>query len=174
MKTPYLHAFRAYKELIRSGELKSKAEGESICIDLQGNICGDILVFISPKNRIAEGQDIMDLVLTDTLLQKNTKVAFETFRIKVKGLALLPTSLVWLINIGFSAVFFTHYFELIHSSFVQNDFLSFIWRTSPVLILTAVTVFFGKYLGFNLFKPLFAIITRIIRIVRRIRKRKVS
>lgn len=174
MKTYFPKAFSAYRELMHSGEITTMAEGENICVDLRGNICGDILVFISPKNRIAEGGNIMDFVLSDPKLEEQTKLAFSNFRLKLFGLTLLPTSLIWLINIGISSLFLCRYYEIIHTSFAQNDFSKGFSHALPVLILTAITVLYGKDLGFRILKPLFKIIIWLIRKVKWIRNRKVS
>jgi hypothetical protein len=159
---------------MHSGEITSIAEGENICVDLRGNICGDILVFVSPKNRIAEGENVMDFVMSDTKLQEQTKIAFSNFKLKLQGLTLLPTSLVWLINIGISSLFLSHYYEIIQTSFARNSFINGIIHTLPVLLLTAISVLFGKKLGFKILKPLFTIITWLLRKMKMIRNRKVS
>ena len=159
---------------MHSGEISSIAEGENICVDLRGNICGDILVFISPKNRIAEGENVMDFVLSDPKLEEQTKLAFSNFKLKLHGLTLLPTSLIWIINIGVSSLFLNRYYEIIHASVVRNGFLSGIIHILPVLILTAITVFYGKDLGFKILRPLFKIITWFITKVKWIRNSKVS
>ena len=147
--------------------------GDNVCIELRGNICGDILVFVSPKNRI-EGGNITDLIITDTKLEKQVNLAFSNFRLKTSGLTLLPTSLVWIANIGISTVFLGEYSNAIYTSFAGNEFMTGIGNTLPVVVLTAVTVLFGKQLGSLIMKPLFAIITRIVRLVRKFRNRKVS
>jgi hypothetical protein len=173
LKTPFLKAFSAYRELMHSGEISSIAEGEYICVDLRGNICGDILVFISPKNRIAEGENVLDFVLSDPKLEEQTKLAFSNFRLKLLGLTLLPTSLIWLLNIGISSLFLNRYYGIIHTSVARNGFVDGIIHILPVLILTVITVLYGKDLGFKILKPVFKIVTWLIRKLKWIRNKKV-
>jgi hypothetical protein len=174
LKTPFLKAFSAYRELMHSGEITSIAEGENICVDLRGNICGDILVFISPKNKIAEGENVVDFVLSDPKLEEQTKIAFSNFRLKLHGLILLPISLIWIINISISSLFIRRYYEIIHTSVAQNGLMNGIIHILPVLILTAITALYGKDLGFKILKPVFKIITWLIKKLKWIRNRKVS
>ena len=174
MELYLLKSFKAVKEIIRSGEIQCTAEGEKICIRLSGNISGDVLVFIGPKTKISTGENIMDLIQSDTRLEEQSKVVFKTFRLRMEGLTALPNRLIWLINIVLSTFILSHYAEPIFSAFTRNDPVAGIIQSLPVIILTGITVRFGKTLGLKLMKPLFSVITRIIRFVRRMRNRKVS
>jgi hypothetical protein len=148
---------------MHSGEITSIAEGENVCVDIRGNICGDILVFISPKNTMAEGGNVKDFVLSDPKLGEQTKLAFSNFRLKLHGLILLPISLIWIINISISTLFIRRYYEIIHTSVVPNDMMNGIFHILPVIILTTITALYGKDLGFKILKPLFKIITWLIK-----------
>jgi len=167
-------AFSSVNEIIHSGEIQSTAEGESVCIELRGNICGDILVFVGPKIKATAGQGIMDLITSDTKLDEQAKDVFKTFSMKMKAISALPNSLIWLINIVLSGIILNRYAEPILTSFRSNDPKTGILQLLPVIVLTTVTVLFGRKLGLKLIEPLFATITRIIRFWRRIRNRKVS
>jgi len=170
----FRQAFRAYIEIIQTCEIESMTEGENVCVHLRGNICGDILVFISPKNPVPDGGDLISLLVADTKLQQRLQVGFKTFRQKISGLVLLPRIIVWVINIGLSAYFLSKYFQQIQASVTQNDLSSSLWNLLPLLIFTIITVFFGKTLGFVILKPVVRITTWIFRTKRQIRSRKLS
>ncbi len=174
MKNYFLQAFKAYRELIAMGEIQSIAEGEHVCIEMRASICGDILVFISPKTKTDEGCNIMELLRVDTQIVKKTQVALSDFRLKTSGLTFLPTGLAWITNIGISLLFLRQYFKTIYSAFAEHNLMTGIWDSLPVLILTTATVLFGKHMGALVMKPLFKIITYIIKLVRKLRNRKVS
>ena len=173
MKTYFLQAFKGYRELITMGKISSMAIGDHVCIEFHGHICGDILVFVSPKTMADEGYNILELLRLDTQIVKQTQVAYTNFRLKVSGLTFLPTGLAWITNIVISFLFLRHYFETIYKAFADHNLMTGIWNSLPVLILTTATVLFGKHMGALVMKPLFKIVTYIIKLVRNLRNRKV-
>lgn len=172
MKNRYLQALKAYKELIHSGGIQSTAEGENVFLDIRGNITGDILLFIVPKNRIAaDGIDIVELIRSDKTLEQERKVVIESFKQKFRGLSLLPESFVWVLGVCFSILYTYWNFDSILTLFSgKSGILSLL----PLLLLSVITPLLGKYFGFNLLKPILAIISLINRLVRLIRNRKVE
>lgn len=175
MKNKYLQAFRAYRELIHSGGIQSTAEGENVFLDIRGNITGDILLFIVPKNKIAaDGIDIIELIRSDKTLEQERKVVVESFRQKFKGLSLLPESLVWMLGISFSIIYTYWNFDSILTLFSGKWGVSGILSLLPLLLLSVVTPVLGKYFGFNLLKPILAFISLMNRLIRLIRNRKVE
>lgn len=170
----FLQSLSTYRELIETGELHSSAGSETINVDLKGNISGDILIFISPKKTVAFWTDTLDMARADAQLQVHVNEAFKLFRNKFSSLTLLPTSLIWILNIGLSSVLISSFSGNIIEVFSGNDLLTGFSITLPVLLLTLLTAIFGKQLGFKLLKPVIAVITRIIRGFRWVRNRKIS
>ncbi len=175
MKNKYLQAFRAYRELIHSGGIQSTAESENVFLDIRGNITGDILIFIVPKNIIAEdGIGIMELIRSDKTLEQERRVVIESFSQKFKGLSLLPESLVWVLGISFSILYTYWKFDNIVALFSGNWGVSEILSLLPLFLLSVITPLLGKYFGFNLLKPILAIISWISKLIRLFRNRKVE
>jgi len=175
LKNRYLQALQAYRELIHSGGIQSTAESENVFIDIRGNITGDILLFIVPKNKIAaNGIDIVELIRSDTTLEQERIVVIESFRQKFKGLTLIPESLVWMLGISFSIIYTYWNFDSILTLFSGKWGVSGILSLLPLLLLSVITPLLGKYFGFNLLKPILAIISSIYRLIRLIRNRKVE
>ena len=173
MKTYFLQAFKGYRELITKGKISSMAIGDHVCIEFHGHICGDILIFISPKTMADEEYNILELLRLDTQIIKQTQVAYTNFRLKINGLTFLPTGLAWITNIGISFLFVRHYFEIIYTELAGHNLINGIWQSLPVLIPATATVLFGKRMGALVMKPLFKIITYIIKLVRKLRNRRV-
>jgi len=175
LKNRYLQALKAYKELIHSGGIQSTAEGENVFLDIRGNITGDILLFIVPKNKIAaDGIDIVELIRSDKTLERERKVVIESFKQKFRGLSLLPESFVWVLGVFFSILYTYWNFDSILTLFSGKSGISGILSLLPLLLLSVITPLLGKYFGFNLLKPILAIISLIHRLVRLIRNRKVE
>jgi len=175
LKNRYLQAFQAYSELIHSGGIQSIAEGENVFLDIRGNITGDILLFIVPKKKIAaDDKDIMELIRSDKTLEHERRVVIESFRQKFKGLSLLPESLVWVLGICFSILYTYWNFDNILTLFSGKWGVSEILSLLPLLLLSVITPLLGKYVGFNLLKPILAFISLMKRLFRLIRNRKVE
>jgi hypothetical protein len=173
VKTPFKHAFLAYREIVSSGEIQVHAEGEKVALELKGNICGDILVFIGPRYGTSAGiVELSELIRSDSKLENLSKTAFDSMKLKLSGLTLLPKSIVWLLNILASSFFLGAYSGKILNPFMQHDFEGALLHTLPVVLLTLVTVVYGKQIGFKSLKPLISIIVWVTRLVRRIRNRK--
>jgi hypothetical protein len=175
VKTPFKHAFLAYREIISSGEIQVHAEGDKVALELKGNLCGDILVFIGPRFGHKGGiVELSELISSDGNLESQSKIAFDSMKQKLSGLTLLPKSLVWLLNILASSLFLGVYSGKILNPFEQNDVAGALVHTLPVAILTLVTIFYGKQIGFKSLKPLISIIAWVTKLVRRIRNRKIA
>jgi hypothetical protein len=146
-----------------------------VAIDMRGNLCGDILIFIGPKeNENPSGIELMELIRSDARIDQQAKIALKSLKQKLTGLTLLPKSLVWLINIVFSLLLLNSYSKTIIGPLVQSDFTSGFWHALPILLLTAISIIFGKAIGFKLLKPVINAIIWITRTIRKIRNRTVS
>jgi hypothetical protein len=171
----YSQAFIAYKELFQTGGIQSIVEGEKVFIDIRGNVSGDILVFIIPKDKIAtDGEDIITMISSDNNLNQLRRAAFESLRHKFIGLTMLPEKLVWLVNICLLLIYAYWKSDTILSLFAGEVSIAGIFSLSPLVILTVITPFLSKFFGFSLFKPILSVIIRLVKVVRRIRNRKVS
>jgi hypothetical protein len=171
----YSQAFGAYKELLQTGGIQSTVEGEKVFIDIRGNVSGDILVFIIPKDKIAiDREDIMNMISSDNNLNQLRSAAFESLRQKFEGITILPERLVWLVNICILLFYAYWKFDTILALFSGEVSVAGIFSLSPLLILTVITPFLSKYFGFNLLKPILSVIIRLVKIIRLIRNRKIG
>ncbi len=171
----FANAFSAYKEFIKTGGVQCTAEGDYVLLDVRGNLTGDILLFIGPKNKaVSDTADINKLIRIDSALLKQHKVVFKSLSQKYKGLSLLPESLVWIIN----TVIFVLYADLnsnhIRESLESGITLKSILVLLPLVLIPVITPLLGKVAGFKLAKPVLSLITWIVRFLRRVRNRKVS
>jgi hypothetical protein len=174
LKKYFPQIFSTYKELFRTGGILSTAESDKLCIDVHGNVAGDILVFISPKNNTSSGQDIMDLIRSDTDLAQQWNTVIKSMRQKFNGITLLPKIIAWLINvIILYLIYFRLPFDRIMRMAVGNDFVTQVIFYFPFL-LPFLTLFYGKAIGFKFLKPLISVIIRIIRLIRTLRNSKVA
>lgn len=171
----YSQALAAYKELVETGGIQCTAEGKDVLLDLRGNVAGDILVFIGPKNNaVAANADIYDLIRSDTDLEKQSAAVFKSLRQKYRGLSLLPESLIWLVITSIAAVYI--YFDLNKIAELltgQIDFVG-ILNLLPLVVLTAVTPFLSKTFGFKALKPILSLVVSAIKYFRKVRNRKVT
>lgn len=163
-----------YIELFKTrGIIKSSAEGEKVTINLQANVCGDILIFIcSNKKSYYPGVDVMNLIDTDNELEQAKAIAVKTLRHKYKGLIALPVMLVWVIIIGFYTWFsFNNIYTLFDQRVNSSDF----WEEF-ILFMTLImgTFFLDKKIGFTILKPILFLIVWFVRGIRWIRNRKVE
>lgn len=175
MITKFSRAFSAYKELIQSGEIKCTAEGEYVLLDVRGNLAGDILVFIGPKNNsVSAVAGIYDLIQADSTLQQQRQLVLKSLSQKYKGLSLLPESLVWIINIMISLLYAYFNTNNILKLFGGEINVTEILNLLPIVILIVLTPVLGKTFGFKVLKPFMSFIVWVIRFFRKVRNRKVS
>ena len=138
----------SYAELFDTGGIESTAEGERVIINLMTNVCGDILIFISPNEKNGfGGQDVLKLVQTDNQIEQKRKVAFQLLRQKHEGLVALPGLISILINflliIATVIITFQSIYELLHGNF-STDYIIKLWPW----IFNLITFLFGKKIGF--------------------------
>jgi len=173
MSISIFHALGAYRELFRTGEIQATAEGENVLLDIRGNVAGDILVFIGPKNKAAsDDADILELIQSDNKLEQQRKLAFNLLRHKFKGLTSLPESIVWIINIIISALYVYHSSGRILAPVSGTIDLNRILSLLPIIILAGITPFLAKVFGFKLLKPLISIIFWLVSHFRKALSRK--
>lgn len=171
----FIQAFLTYKELIKTGEIQSTAEGEHIFIDVRGNVTGDILVFICPKNKVASpGVDIIELINSDNKLEQQQQVAFKSLQEKFDGLTSLPERLVRLIIFGMSLLYVWWKSDTLYALFTGRVHLVEILSLLPLIVVLVITPILGKIFGFSLLKPALTIFIWAIRLIRKIRNRLVK
>jgi len=171
----FLKVFGIYMELLQTGGFRCTAEGDNVLIDLRGNVAGDILVFIGPNGKNSSaGTDIMELIRSDTKVEEQWKSVVISLKYKFKGIAVIPKVIAWLFNILilyllYSPLPFDRIFTVTDG---KNTLTELIYRLP--LLLPLFTLIFGRKIGFSLLKPLLFVITRMIKLVRRIFTLKVT
>lgn len=121
-----------------------------MCVNLKANVCGDILIFISPndENRFSEN-DVMQLIRNDNLIGKQKDIALETLLQKHEALTVLPilfSSLVNFMVVIISIVLTSNgIYELYNSNFEPEIFRDF-WPW----IFPFLTFLFRKRIGFGI------------------------
>lgn len=175
MKTSFLNIFSTYRELIQTGGIQSSAVGEFIFLDIKGNLAGDVLIFIGPiTGALSADADIEELIQSDNKLELQRSLAFKAFRYKYRGLALLPESIVWMINTGISVFYVYLNSNRILGLFAGEINLAEILSMMPLLVMAVITPFIGRAFGLKLMKPFVSLIIWIIKSYRKAIKRKVS
>ncbi len=175
MITKFSQAIRAYIELLKTGGIQCKAEGEYVLLDLRGNLTGDILLFIGPRNNTVTAiSDIYGLIQADSKLIMQRKAVFKSLSQKFKGLTLLPESIVWSINTGISAFYFYYASDSILANFGGSFDFRRILSILPLFILAIITPFLARTFGIKLLKPSLSLIVWIVKHSRKIRNRKIS
>lgn len=175
MKFNFLQIFSTYKELILTGGIQSTAEGDNVFLEVKGNLAGDILVFIGPKSKtVHPGADIMELIRSDTKLEKQWITVINSLKDKFNGLAAIPIIIAWLFNaLILYLLYFRFHFDRIFTVISDKNILDGLLFYLP-LLFPLLTLVYGKTIGYSLLKPLLFIITRLIRLIRIILRRKVA
>lgn len=175
MKTNIFPALSAYWELIQTGEISDFTEGDKIKVRLQGNITGDILIFISPLKAITSAEkDIYELIRSDNRIEQQWKIVLKSFSLKLAGLALLPNKLVWSLNIFILSFVTLWNYEPIRAICEGADRWSEIRSILPILIAQLGSIAFIKPVGQTTLKALIAATIQVIKLIRRIRNKKVQ
>lgn len=175
MKTNLLKSLSAYKELIQTGGIQSAAEGENILLEIKGNIAGDILVFIVPKNKnVTALAEIYELIQSDSTLEQQRELAFKILRQKYNGLSLLPARLVWGFNILISVIYANLNFNSLRELFCGEFSLAEVRALLPIVSFTAVTYFLIKVYGLKILKPFLFLVIKAIKFFRKVRNRKIE
>jgi hypothetical protein len=175
LKTYFVNAIKAYVEIIRTGVIQGTAEGDEVVFTIRGNITGDILVCISPKNSFAlSGKSMLERIGSEPKLSETGRVALSLFRQKILGLTLFPKSVVWLLNI-LMLLIYNYYNSVRVLAFVtEKGYLVENWTAVPVVLLSAGTLIYGKTIGFKILKPVINTIVWISKQLRFIFNRKVK
>lgn len=137
----------AYRELLYSGVITCSAEGEKVNIKVQGSVCGDVFITLSPKNEISAEESMQSLILSDARMETQIDAVFKAFRSKLTGLIVLPLSISWFVNVSISEIYLILYSKHLYSAYVNRDFLHMVMLSLPLLLSTSVTFFSGKNLG---------------------------
>ncbi len=155
--------FSTYVELFQTGGIQSTREGDKVFVNLTANVCGDILVFIGPKDNASHSySEVMEMILTDSALYQQKKLALDTLRAKFQGLMVLPKMLARLISVILSLLVYWKAAK-IYTLFNYLIDLVAIQKYFP-LILLIITFIFSKFIGFKiifLFMRMFNFIWRI-------------
>lgn len=171
----YFHqAVATYCEIIRAGQIQSTVEGEKVLIRLQGSISGDILIFISPMQALAEGQSTLSLVVSDSTIEKQLKEVIKQFRTKFRGLYLLPSGIAWFLYLVFASLFAWRFYQPVITAFSQHDIAGALGYVAPPAVIAAIATVFSKEIGFGILRPLFTIIKWVVKMVRFTRQKPVS
>ena len=171
----YFHqAVATYHEMIRTGQIQSTVEGDKVCIRMQGSISGDILIFISPMQALAEGQSTLSLLVSESTIEKQLKEVIRQFRTKFRGLYLLPSGIAWFINIVFVAIVAWRFYHPVITAFSQHDIAEALGYVAPPAVIAAIVPIFSKEIGFGILRPLFTIIKWVAKMVRFTRQKPVS
>jgi len=171
----FSRAFKTYRELIKTGEIRSMAEGEYIFLEVRGNISGDILVFIGPHDKsTTAGVDVMELINSDTRLEEQRKVAFKSLQEKFDGLTSLPESFVRLFIIGIIILYVWWQSDSLIGLFTGKVNLAEILSLFPLIVVSLIKSFLVRTVGFSLLKPILTILIWSAKLIRMIRNRKVK
>lgn len=175
MKFYFLQVINVYNELIQTGGIQSTAEGNNVFIDIRGNLTGDVLVFIGPKKNNFSGlTNINELIQSDNLLEQQRGVAFNILKQKFNGLAFVPQSIVWLLNLGLTGTFLYFNWESIHKFLCGTYNLQGITSLLPATLLVLATPLLAKFFGFKIMKPVLFIIFRLVKLFRKKQNRNVE
>lgn len=164
---------RAYYEIIRSGEIHSLTVGDKICLDFRGNLCGDILVFISPGQNLAAGEDILSILSSDKSLQFQADIATKSFRQKLNGITLFPVFLAGILNGIFVLGYLSGRYEYICRMCSERDYYSLLTSLLYLIVPVAITLALRKSIGFSLIRFFIFIAKAFSRPIRKMRKQKV-
>ena len=171
----YFHqAIATYLEIIRTGQIQSAVEGDEVHIQVQGSISGDILIFISPRQALAEGQSTLSLVVSDSTIEKQLPEVMKKFRTKFRGLYFLPQGIAWIINIIFISIFTWRFYHPVIMAFTAHDISEALSYVAPPTVIAALAAVFSKEIGFGILKPVITVIKWIVQIVRRKKNKPVS
>ena len=164
----YFHqALATYLEIIRTGQIQSTVAGDEVCIQMQGSISGDILIFISPRQALAEGQSTHALLVSDSTIEKQRQEVLKQFRRKFRGLYLLPRGIAWFLYLVFLSLFAWRFYQPVITAFSQHDIVEALSYVAPPAVIAALAAVFSKEIGFGILKPLFILIkwgNKIIRL----------
>jgi hypothetical protein len=175
VKTKLFQSLSAYKELIQTGGIQCTAEGENVFLEIKGNLAGDILVFISPKNKNTLSlADLHELIQADNRLEEQRNFAFNSLRQKYKRLSSLPVSILWNINIVFSVLYTYLNSNKILELFGREIKSAEILTLLPLVFFTVITPILSKVYGLKILKPFLSLIINIIRFIRKIRNRQIA
>lgn len=171
----YFHqALVTYHEIIRTGQIQSTVDGDKVRIRMQGSISGDILIFISPRQALAEGQSTLSLLVSDSTLEKQLQEVLKQFRIKFRGLYLLPSGIAWFLYLVFASLFAWRFYQPVITAFSQHDIVEALRYVAPPAVIAALAAVFSKEIGFGILKPLFTIINWVAKMVRLMIQKQVS
>ena len=171
----YFHqAITTYLEIIRTGQIQSSVEGDNVHIQVQGSISGDILIFISPRQALAEGQSTLSLVVSDQSIGKQLQEVMKQFRTKFRGLYLLPEGIAWFFNIIFVSIITFRFYQPVIKAFTEQDIAGALGYVAPPAVLAALAAVFSKEIGFGILKPLLTVIKWLVQIVRQKKNKPVS
>lgn len=172
MVSKFAQAFLAYKELIQTGGIQCTAEGEKVCLNIKGNLAGDILLFIGPANKsVLSGADIFELINSDLGLERQRTLVFNSLKQKYAGLSLLPESLVWITNAGISAFYGYTNSNKIFGLLSGDIDLAGIAYLLPLVFIAVITPFAGRAFGFKMMRPILWLVLQISKLFRQVRNR---
>ena len=161
MKLPGLSSIRisyqAYQELLYTGSLESVAENKQIDIRLTGYVSGDILVWISPKNR-NQGELIQQLTAADNTQQVREQ-AVKGLRQKFDSLGIIPGMILLIINllpfIAYYKLLFNQVLGFLTPGMGISRLHEIILGVLPSLVLPVLTYIFRHAIGSRVMRFIF-------------------
>lgn len=140
----------SYTELFETGEIQSVAVGEKIIVNIKSNMCGDILICISPKKGYySKVTDILNLISTDNQIEQQKKIAIKTLEQKHEALLILPILISSLVNALFLFISFLITSNSIYNLYNRNFNIEMIIDFWP-WIVPLLTIIFRKSIGFKI------------------------
>lgn len=140
----------SYAELLKSGEIESKAVGEKVFVRLKANVCGDIMIFIGPNNeKEFTGNDVMQLIRNDNLIETQKEIALKTLLQKHEALTVLPNLFSLLVNIAVITI--TVLLTLNGINEINNrNFDPYLLKDLWPWIFPVLTILFRKRIGYGI------------------------
>jgi hypothetical protein len=140
----------SYVELISTGEIESEAVGEKVRVNMKANVCGDILIFIRPKEEIKLSfSELMKLISTDNQIEVQKEFALKMLAQKHEALLVLPRLISYVINlllITVSLIFTSKSILIIIGGSFEPEFIINLWPW----IFPILTIIFRKSIGFKI------------------------
>lgn len=140
----------SYAELFETGEIQSTAVGEKILVNMKSNMCGDILICISPKkDNKSKTTTILELINTDNQIEQQKMIALKTLAQKHEALLILPILMSSLVNALFLIISFFITSNSIYNLCNRNFSIEMILDFWP-WIVPLLTIIFRKSIGFKI------------------------
>jgi hypothetical protein len=160
-----------YRDLIRHHEIRATAQGNEVQADIIGNVCGDIIVRISPVSPGFSGNLLPELLPADTAFRIAYFDAIKLIRLKYRWLTALPRSLVWILSLGLATGLSGTDITGLTLALGTRQPMLILRALAPLAVAAGFSLGFARPVGFFLLRNLIGLFTRLTKLFRRIRKR---